>query len=343
MNGDQLPIVRSRLPLPPALADLDSRKWRVLCETIFPSAKTAEAIVMAIDYCHARGLDVFKRPVHIVPMWNSRLQSEVETVWPGINEIQTTAARTRQWAGMDEPKWGPDVTRTFKGRRRVKGNWEAHEANVIFPEWCAVTVYRMIERQRCGFTEPVYWMEAYSRSGGQNSELPTDMWIKRPRGQIHKVAKAASLRAAFPEDSGYTAEEMEGKEIEAGGIVIEHEPVSAASPPPPSASSPKPNGAAPHSDHSRRDDALKAYGKLDRALNAIKTTPQAADFLAKFGSEAFSDLDLIAAVNPETASNVKKRFAALGIDIDAERERLRQREPGEDRMMNADEVEHALR
>jgi hypothetical protein len=50
------------------------------------------------------------------------------------------------------------------------------------------------------------------------------MWLKRPRGQLHKVAKAASLRAAFPEEGEYVAEEMEGKEIDAGGIVIEHEP-----------------------------------------------------------------------------------------------------------------------
>lgn len=329
MNGTQISAVRSRLSLPPGLSDLDERKWRVLCETIFPSAKSAEAIVMAIDYCHARGLDVFKRPVHIVPMWNSRLQSEVETVWPGINEIQTTAARTRQWAGMDEPKWGPDVTQTFKGRRRIKGNWEAHEANVTFPEWCAVTVYRMIEGQRCGFTEPVYWMEAYSRSGGQNSELPTDIWIKRPRGQIHKVAKAASLRAAFPEDSGYTAEEMEGKEIEAGGIVIEHKLVSAASLPPTTAPA-KSNDAPPHSDHPRRAEALQAYKKLSAALDRIGTTPQTIEFLDKYGHAVFPDLDLIGEVNPDTHANLKKRFAGLGIDIDAERARLRQREPGDE-------------
>jgi hypothetical protein len=49
------------------------------------------------------------------------------------------------------------------------------------------------------------------------------MWERRKRGQLHKVAKAASLRAAFPEETGndYTAEEMSGKEIEAGGIVID--------------------------------------------------------------------------------------------------------------------------
>jgi hypothetical protein len=157
-------------------------------------------------------------------MWNSSLRREVETVWPGINEVQITAARTGAWAGMDEPKWGPDITREFTGRKKDKsGNWQEVKATVTFPEWCEVTVYRVVSGIRCAFTEPVYWTEAYSRSGG--GELPTDMWIKRPRGQLHKVAKAASLRAAFPEEGEYTAEEMEGKDIEHGGVVIEAEPV----------------------------------------------------------------------------------------------------------------------
>jgi phage recombination protein Bet len=216
-----------RLPWHPAVEDrfgVDRGGWKVLVEAIFPNAKTADAVVMALSYCKARNLDVFKRPVNIVPMWNSSLGREVETVWPSINEIQTSAARTGNWAGMDEPKWGRDITNTFEGRRKTREGWESTQVTVVFPEWCAVTVYRLVSGQRYAFTEPVYWKEAYSRAGGAKSQLPTDMWVKRPRGQLHKVAKAASLRAAFPEEGEYAAEEMEGKEIEANGIMIEHEP-----------------------------------------------------------------------------------------------------------------------
>src|SRR5882724_4586582 len=215
-----------RLPMPPSLpTTMDAGKWRVLCETTFPNAKTPEAIAMAVDYCRVRGLDIFKKPVHIVPMWNSSLGREVETIWPGINEIQITAARTGQWAGMDVPVWGELWKREFTGRRKIKGNWEDVQVDVEFPSWCSVTVYRMLNGQRCPFTEPVYWLEAYSRAGGANSELPTDMWVKRPHGQLHKVAKAAALRAAFPEEGEYTAEEMEGKEIDHGGVVVPSEPM----------------------------------------------------------------------------------------------------------------------
>jgi len=212
--------IRARLPQPSGMSVTPSQ-WRVLTDAIFPAAKTPEAITLALDYCSARKLDPFKRAVHIVPMWNSSLRREVETVWPGINELQVTAARTGQWAGMDEPKWGPIKKRTFKGRVGKDNNQRDVEVTLEYPEWCAVTVYRMIGGERHAFTEPVYWEESYSRQG--RTEVPNEMWQKRLRGQLHKNAKAASLRAAFPEEMGndYTAEEMEGKEIETGGVVIE--------------------------------------------------------------------------------------------------------------------------
>jgi phage recombination protein Bet len=210
------PADQPRIPMPvldPAL-NLTPSAWKVLSDSIFPSAKTAEGIVLAVHYCAARNLDVMKRPVHVVPMYSKALGREIETVWPGIAELQTTAARTGQWAGMDPPRFGPLRERTFSGRVKRDGSWQELEVAVSFPEWCEVTVYRIVAGQRCAFTEPVFWLEAYARLGGSYSELPTDMWVKRPRGQLMKCAKAASLRAAFPEEATYTAEEMEGKVIE---------------------------------------------------------------------------------------------------------------------------------
>lgn len=45
---------------------LDLNTWKVLTESIFPSAKTADGILLAVRYCQARGLDVLKRPVHVL-------------------------------------------------------------------------------------------------------------------------------------------------------------------------------------------------------------------------------------------------------------------------------------
>ena len=194
---------------------LSEQSWKVLTEVTFPTAKTPEAIMMALDYCKARKLDIFKKPVHVVPMWSVALGRSVETVWPSIMEIQTTASRTGLWAGMDRPVWGPDKTQTFSGRYKDDdGQWQESTVQVTFPEWVAVTVYRLVNGRRCAFTEEVYWLEAYSTAGGKNSQLPTSMWIKRPKGQLGKCGKAASLRAAFPEECGYAAEEMDGKSLD---------------------------------------------------------------------------------------------------------------------------------
>lgn len=109
---------------------------------------------------------------------------------------------------------------------KVNDDWQDLQVTVTFPDWCEVTVYRVVQGTRCPFTETVWWEETYARAGGARSEVPTDMWVKRPHGQLLKCAKAASLRAAFPEEADYTAEEMAGKVIEADG----EEVTSAASP-----------------------------------------------------------------------------------------------------------------
>ncbi|MDT4332717.1 phage recombination protein Bet [Methylomonas sp. MS20] len=216
-NRNTLPKTRD-LPMPAVVQQsygLSEQSWKVLTEVTFPTAKTPEAILMALDYCKARKLDIFKKPVHIVPMWSAALGRNVETVWPSIMEIQTTASRTGVWAGMDRPVWGPDVTKTFTGRYKDDNEqWQESSVTVTFPEWVAVTVYRIVSGKRCAFTEEVYWLEAYSTAGGKHSQVPTAMWIKRPKGQLAKCGKAASLRAAFPEECGYAAEEMDGKTLD---------------------------------------------------------------------------------------------------------------------------------
>ncbi len=216
-------LVPSRLPVAPTvLAEigLDAGTWAVLADSIFPNAKTPEGVILAVRYCQARSLDVMKRPVHVVSMWSTALGRYVETVWPGIAEVQITAARTGLWAGLDSPRFGPELTKTFTGTIKRDDKWTEVAVTVTFPEWAETTVYRMVNGVRCPFSEMVFWEETYARQG--RAEVPNEMWQKRPKGQLLKCAKAASLRAAFPEEAGYTAEEMEGKAIEG------HAPVDAA-------------------------------------------------------------------------------------------------------------------
>ena len=174
--------------------------FRVLKTVIWPSAKTNEAVLMAVDYCKARGLDPMKRVVHIVPTWDNDQKRYVDSIWPGIAELRTTAMRTGDYAGRDEIVFGPDVTDKIG------------TMNITYPEWAQCTVYRIVQGASCTFVgDRVYWRETYASKGADPT--PNKMWAKRPRGQLAKVAEANALRIAFPEEAGadYTAEEMEGQ------------------------------------------------------------------------------------------------------------------------------------
>lgn len=218
-NGAVAILQPPRLPYHPAIEErfgVDKASWKALTEAIYPSAKTTDSVVMALSYCRARKLDPFKKPVHIVPMWSASAGGYVETVWPGISELRTTAFRTGQYAGCDETEFGPEIEQTFKGRVKVKGEWQDKSITLRFPEWARITVYRRGPGgEKDKYVGPkVRWLEAYACIG--NSELPNEMWENRTEGQLDKCAEAASLRKAFPEELGnmLAAEEMEGRRID---------------------------------------------------------------------------------------------------------------------------------
>lgn len=181
-----------------ARREVNADTWNTLQNTIFPGAAVA-SILMAVDYCKARKLDILKKPVHIVPMpykdgreWKSR-----DVVMPGINEIRTTAMRTGQYAGIDRAEWGAPI--------------EVHGVKV--PESCTVTVYRIVHGVKAPFPATVYFEEACGTTKDFDTKIMklNAMWARRPRGQLEKCAEAAALRKAFPEEIGneYVPEEVQ--------------------------------------------------------------------------------------------------------------------------------------
>jgi phage recombination protein Bet len=172
--------------------------------SLYPGASDA-SVDLVLSYCSAAGLDPMQKPVHIVPMWDSKAGQMRDVVMPGIGLYRTNAARTGEFAGMSEPVFGPMVTEQVGLR------------DVTFPEWCKVTAYRQLPSGHVAeFTAVEYWIENYAIKGGkEKDQSPNAMWTKRPRGQIAKCAQAQVIRMAFPEATGAgpTAEEMEGKSI----------------------------------------------------------------------------------------------------------------------------------
>jgi phage recombination protein Bet len=211
--------------LPPSVTSrgLDVAQWNTLCNSLFPGAK-ADSVLMAIDYCKARGLDVMKKPCHIVPIsvkdgdrWVYR-----DVVMPGIYEYRITAHRTKQYLGHTKPEYGDEVD--YLG--------------VLAPEWCEMTIRRYHEPtgQVIEYPQRVYFREVAATKKKDNELSVNERWSKAPIQMLTKCTEAAGLREAFPDELGgtQTDDEMHGRSIEAEIVtatVVNATPAGTSSPP----------------------------------------------------------------------------------------------------------------
>jgi phage recombination protein Bet len=187
---------------------------QVLRSSLYPGAKT-ESIELVLAYCRINNVDPMLKPVHIVPTsvkvgngWEMR-----DVLMPGIADYRIKAARSGEYLGKSEPAFGPVTTTELDGVR------------VTFPEWCKITIRRLVGGKEAEFTAMEYWMENYA-TRKRDTSAPNSMWQKRAFGQLAKCTEAQVLRMAFPEFSGgaVTAEEMEGKTIESVAEVVRNPP-----------------------------------------------------------------------------------------------------------------------
>lgn len=254
----------------------ESELLEVLQSSLYPGASVA-SIRMVLGYCKAAGLDPMQKPVHIVPMWDSKAKQMRDVVMPGIGLYRTQAARTGEHVGTDEPVFGPMV------------ELRVGEFVMQHPEWCKVTVYRLVAGVKCAYTATEYWTENYA-TAAKDTQVPNTMWKKRTRGQIAKCAEAQALRKGFPEVGNQpTAEEMEGKVLDMGAADVVTTPVPTITPPPP------PPEKKPFPD----DSFAASMPAFRKAINKGKTP---ADVLATF--EQF---------NPEFALSEAQRAQILAL------------------------------
>ena len=182
--------------------DVSQHLMNTLKNSLYPKAKD-NSIAMVLDYCKSANLYPMHKPVHIVPRWDKDSRSLKDSIMPGIVVYRIQAARSNKYAGVSEPEYGDTVNTKLGG------------VNISYPEWCKVTVKKLVGDNIVEFTAKEYWLENYA-TVKRDSAAPNTMWTKRPFGQLAKCAEAQALRKAFPEiiTQQPTAEEMEGKFIE---------------------------------------------------------------------------------------------------------------------------------
>lgn len=210
-----------RWMLPAAARDqygLTPEQWQLIIDNLYPAAKTVEGVLLALAYCKANNLNIFRKPVNIVPMWSKAKRGYVEQAWEGFNSFLTIAHRTTEFAGVDEAEYGPDKTVTFTSRFKNHSTNETWEKSVTvtYPLWCKVPVYRLNKGGRHKYVATVHWRQIFATAATDDgTEFPTDMWIKRTHDQLAKCATVASLRLAFPEEMPtYCSEEMHGRVLD---------------------------------------------------------------------------------------------------------------------------------
>lgn len=182
------------------LQTVNRHQWLTLKNSLFPGA-SEDSIKLVLSYCVARGLDPMKKPCHIVPMRVKDSETGEyryrDVVMPGIYELRTTAQKTGEYIGQDEPIFG------------AEGNYEG----VAAPETCKIKVHRWhtLSGQVATFTGTARFSECVGTKGRSNE--PNDRWKRAPYQMLEKCAEAAALRKAFPDELGgqYAMEELAGQ------------------------------------------------------------------------------------------------------------------------------------
>lgn len=212
-------VVETGLPEPVARRGINESTWRTLKNSVFPGA-LSDSILMAVDYCLARKLDVLKKPCHIVPMNVKDAKTGAyayrDVILPGIYEYRTTAMRTGLYLGHSEPTYGESAEHMVV--RDKEGNIQE---GVNAPMSCTMIMYRWNEKaqQKVPFPVTVHFREAVglTKEGKINAR-----WEKAPMQMLTKCTEAAGLREAFPEEIGGepTMEEMIDNTIVAETTVV---------------------------------------------------------------------------------------------------------------------------
>src|SRR5262245_6080124 len=137
---------------------------------------TNDEFALFAQICQRTGLDPFVRQIYmIVRGQGTKRKATPQTSIDGFRHI---AARTGAYAGSDEPEYDTQAA--------------------VHPLWARVTVWKMVQGQRCPFTAMARWSEyCQSFTDYNTGEVAAgEMWRKMPYLMLGKCAEALALRKA---------------------------------------------------------------------------------------------------------------------------------------------------
>lgn len=172
-----------------------SRDQVHLIKTQIARECTDDELAMFLGVCERTGLDPFARQIYAIKRFDKDEGAKRMVIQTGIDGYRLIADRTGRYAGSDEPVYA-----------------YSEQGHLIK---ATVTVYKLVNGLRCGFTASAL-MDEYKPI------KPGPLWNRMPHTMLSKSAEALALRKAFPADlSGlYTHEEMD----QAGHQAPAHEP-----------------------------------------------------------------------------------------------------------------------
>ena len=176
--------------------------------TIAKDATTEELRLFLYD-CHRQGVHPLDRLLHFTK------RKGKYTPITSIDLMRTRAADTGEYAGSDDAVFveGPNS----------------------LPISATVTVWRLVQGQRCAFTSTARWKE-YCPDPGPSGNADA-MWRKMPHSQLAKCTEALSLRKGFPRQLAglYATEEMDQAADAVPKMITVETIEPPATPPPPPA------------------------------------------------------------------------------------------------------------
>lgn len=172
----------------------NERQVELIRNQIAPDA-TPEELMLFLQVASSRGLDPFRKHIYAVSRWDSQKRKNVTAYQVSIDGLRLIAERSGKYEGQVGPVWcGQD------------GIWHDVWLQDTPPLAAKIGVLKR------GFREPLFAVAKFSTYVQTTKEgRPTKFWASMPEVMIAKVAEAAALRRAFPEEAGglYVTEEMD--------------------------------------------------------------------------------------------------------------------------------------